>query len=98
MPLIFRAMLADGDMPKIGPSAKLLGVRVAPQKPADIPVSAQGTVLPRTEGMSVAPSIGKLPHHRIPVRLRSRFPRATGDPKLICWKMGEGPFAEAQIS
>lgn len=38
MPLIYRAMLKDGDKPRVGSKKNMLGVRVPPDKPFDIPV------------------------------------------------------------
>jgi hypothetical protein len=52
--------------------------------------------------MSVAPTAERLPGHRVPVRLRkkypSRFPRATGSNRLHCWWMGEGGFDEGPLT
>jgi hypothetical protein len=57
-------MRADGDgLPACGPSSRMLGVRVD----VDIAVRDDGTVAPRTGGMSVA--VGgpeSLPRHRRP--------------------------------
>jgi hypothetical protein len=58
---IYRSMTKDGDEPKVGPSARSLGVRV----PNDIP-APDGKVTPGSGGMSVAPAWGDLPPWRIP--------------------------------
>src|SRR5438128_3222372 len=92
MPLVFRSMLADGALPKLGSTAKTLGVRVSPSEDGDIPVKSDGTVCPGTGGMSVAPSLRDLPGHRIPRRLKPAIAYARGSNSLFCWKMGEGPF------
>lgn len=95
MPLNFRAMLTDQGKPAIGPTAQSLGVRPG----YDIPLEAGGVVRPGTGGMSVAPDWRKLPVFRIPVRLRHLFPRARGrDPRLRCWRMGDGPFADGPVA
>jgi hypothetical protein len=98
MPLIFRTMFADGDKPQVGPTASTLGVRVAPAAKTDVAVDADGNVLPRTGGMSVAPAWRVLPDHRIPRRLKAKCPRATGNNKLFCWRMGEGPFVACAVN
>lgn len=98
MPLIYRAMLADGDRPKVGSSAMALGVRVPPDKHPDIAVGVHGMVEPQTGGMSVAPAWRLLPLHRIPRRLRAKFPRAAGKNESFLWRMGDGPFIEGPFS
>ncbi len=73
-------------------------MRVPPDEHADIDVGADGRVEPRTGGMSVAPAWRLLPVHRIPRRLRSRFPRAAGKNHFSLWRMGEGPFTEGPFA
>jgi len=97
MALLYRAMLADGDRPQVGPTALTLGVRLPPDEHADIAVNAEGLVEPRTGGMSVAPAWRLLPLHRIPRRLCAKFPRAAGKNALFLWRMGEGPFIEGPL-
>ena len=87
MALVYRAMLADGGRPRVGPSALALGVRVPPDEHADIGIDAEGMVEPGTSGMSVAPAWRLLPTHRIPRRLRAKFRRATGKSELFLWRM-----------
>jgi hypothetical protein len=60
----FRAMIPDTDgFPKIGRSARMLGVRV----PEDIVSDEKGFVAPGMGGMSVAPkSAWNIPNHRRP--------------------------------
>jgi hypothetical protein len=91
-------MLAEGTLPKLGSTAKTLGVRVSPMQDRDIPVGSDGTVRPGTGGMSVAPSLGDLPGHRIPKRLRPAIAYARGSNSLYCWRMGEGPFESAPLA
>ena len=77
MPLIYRAIFADADgKPLAGTSGKTLGVRLPPDPSADIPVQKDGTVLPQTGGMSVAPVRRDLPYFLIPRRLQKVFPLA----------------------
>ena len=94
MPLIFRAMTVDGGRPRVGPSARMLGVRV----PDDISPDATGVVRPGTGGMSVAPAWRDLPAHRIPARLRHLAPDARGKNEDACWRMGQGPFQAGPLS
>jgi hypothetical protein len=98
MPVVYRAMVADGDRPKVGPSALALGARVPPDEHPDIVVGVEGMVEPRTGGMSVAPAWRLLPVHRIPRRLRVKFPRAAGKNESFLWRMGDGPFNEGPFS
>ena len=64
MTMYFRAMTPDADrLPAVGDSARKLGVRV----PQDVTPDANGTVIPQSGGMSVAPdSMWNLPNHRRP--------------------------------
>jgi hypothetical protein len=94
MPLIYRSMQKDGDRPKLGRTAKTLGVRI----PGDIAVDATGHVSPGTGGMSVVPAWRLLKSHRIPMRLRHFCPDATGKTDLSCWKMGEGEFKDGPLA
>jgi hypothetical protein len=48
--------------------------------------------------MSVAPAWRLLPVHRIPRRLRAKFPRPAGKNQCFVWRMGEGPFREAPVA
>jgi hypothetical protein len=97
MPLIYRAMQADGAGPMIGHTGgDTLGVREG----VDITPSG-GMVYPNTGGMSVAPSKEDLPDHLIPKRLRKQgYPgarRSNNRPETFPWRMGEGEFEEAQL-
>jgi hypothetical protein len=102
MPLIFRAMLADGDKPMLGASKRTLGACIGSGPNDDISVDEQDCVHPGTGGMSISPSADRLPMHRIPRRLKERFPdrfaEATGSNRLWIWSMGEGPFEAGQIA
>lgn len=88
MPRIYRSMTREGDQPKVGPSARTLGVRPG----IDVTPDPNGNVRPETGGMSVAPSWRVLPPWRIPKRLDSMVPGATGKDEDACWSFGEGPF------
>ncbi len=92
MPVIYRSMLIEDDKPKNGSTATTLGVRVPPDKNADISVEVDGTVLPNTGGMSVAPAWRSLPIFRISRRLRDKIEGAAGSADVFCWRMGNGPF------
>ena len=98
MPLIYRAMLADGDSPLVGATNKTLGVRFPPEKHSDIPVEPDGSVGPGTGGLSLAPAWRVLPHFLIPRRLRHLNRNAAGNNSLHRWCMGEGPFADGPIA
>ena len=94
MPLIYRSMQKDGDRPKLGRTAKTLGVRI----PGDIAVDDSGRVFPKTGGMSVVPAWRLLKTHRIPARLKHLCRDATGKKDLSCWKMGEGEFEDGPLA
>jgi hypothetical protein len=93
-------MKRDGECPAVGRGAELLGVRVGGSTKEDIPVE-DGMVEPGTGGMSVSPRPEALPSHRLPRRLRDkypdRFPKAAGSASLHCWSLGEGPFLAASV-
>jgi hypothetical protein len=99
MPLIFRSMQADGNLPRIGSDSSSLGVRTGTdeEQPSDIPVE-DNRVRPGTGGMSVAPSARLLPIHKIPKQFRARYPGARGSNKLICWRTGDGPFIAGPLA
>lgn len=88
--------MADG-RPEVGCGGNLLGVRVGSGETDDIP-EENGYVQPGTGGMSVSPSLETLPPHRIPRRLQSRIPEATGSNQLHCWSMGEGAFVHSSVT
>lgn len=98
MPLIYRVMTRDGDKPKVGPTARMLGVRVPPAKKPDIIPRADGIVDPMTGGMSVAPRVHNLPFYRVPARYRALVPDANGKEQDACWQMGEGSFVAAAVA
>jgi hypothetical protein len=87
-------MKREGDFPLVDASANGLGVR--PND--DIPVDQSGNVQSNTGGMSVVPDGRSLPAHRIPKRLKSKFPRATGINALFCWRLGDGPFVDSVVN
>ena len=60
---IFRGTTEEKGEPKVGDSARTLGVR--PNR--DIPVDTNGNVHPNTDGVSVSPSPQDLPPHRKPI-------------------------------
>jgi hypothetical protein len=98
MPLVYRAMLRDGDKPKIGPTKKTLGVKAGNDPHDDIAPDANGNVWPGTGGMSVVPNWRDLPAHRIPERLQRICPKARGKNDYGCWRMGDGPFENGDVA
>lgn len=100
MPLMYRIMIADGDKPLVGNGANQLGVRDDPARP-ELPIADDGTVHRGTGGLSVSPSMERLPVHLIPKRLKSLFPGARGSnnkPWLVSWHMGEGEFVSGPVT
>ncbi len=69
MPKIYRAMMADGELPRVGAAANMLGVRTTGES-VDIAIEDDGTVAPGGGGLSVAPNWRKLPPSVVPTRLR----------------------------
>jgi hypothetical protein len=93
-------MIADGDGPQVGGGANCLGVRDG-LDPPEIPIDANGGVRRGTGGMSVSPSVERLPPHLIPKRLKHLFPGAVGSnnkPLLVPWHIGEGPFVSGRVT
>ena len=97
MPQIYRAMTDDGGKPQIVNTARGLGARIGNGPNFDLPMTRDGNVTPTSGGMSVSPSWRSLPEHRIPRRLRSVVPGASGKDQDACWRMGSGPFSEGEI-
>ena len=100
MPKVYRSMRkADDDKPVVEASAKGLGVR-AKGKPDenDVNLDEAGNVVLDGKGMSVSPSWRDLPPHRIPKRLKDRFPPARGSNDVDCFTMGAGPFRDEALS
>ena len=92
-------MLADGNVPRVGNDAVSLGVRCEDGSGhADIEVFEGGVVRPGIRGMSVVPSLERLPRHRVPRTLKSVLEGARGRVDLICWRMGEGSFVESPVA
>jgi hypothetical protein len=61
--MIFRSMISDGGQPKVGNSARTLGIRPG----LDIPIGPGNMVSPESGGMSVALDTPlNLPKHRLP--------------------------------
>lgn len=98
MPLIYRVMTRDGNKPKVGNSARTLGVRVPPNSEPDVVPKADGTVEPGMGGMSVSPDVYSLPAHRLPKRYDAYVPKAHGKEQDVCWRMGEGSFIASDVA
>jgi hypothetical protein len=71
---------------------------VSPDRNADIPAEVDGTVLPNTGVMSVAPAWRSLPFFRISRRLRDKIEGAAGSADVFCWRMGSGPFIAGTVA
>lgn len=97
MPKIWRGMRRVDDKPETGAGGNLLGVRIGLHESDDI-VEEDGYVQPGNGDMSVSPSLETLPPHRMPRRLQSPFPEASGSNQLYCWSMGEGDFFACQVA
>ena len=104
---MFRGMLREGDLPRVGPARNALGVVTSAEKPEnaprewvpDIDPDGAGVVRTATGGMSVAPSLSALPAHRIPERLRERgVTKAVGSNKLFVWSHGDGDFQAGPVA
>jgi hypothetical protein len=95
-------MLIEGDKPKVERGAKALGVRPGSEPNSDIPVDDAGNVSPGTGGMSVSPSLDKLPMHRVPRRLAQKYPKrfggATASNNFWCWWRGTGPWQDGPFA
>ena len=81
---VVRSMIENSEgLPKIGDSARTLGVR----RGVDIPVDNNGIVYPNTGGMSVSPDVDGLPSHRKP-------PEYGGTGKDPVWKINIGDLGD----
>jgi hypothetical protein len=100
MPLLWRGMRMKDDQPEVGRGKNLLGVVVG-SDPGDDIAETDGQVQPGTGGMSVAPTADLLPSHRVPKRLKvkypDRFPDAVGSNQLHCWSLGDGAFVAGAV-
>jgi hypothetical protein len=98
MPLVFRAMIREGNWPQVAPRRDALGVVPGDPPAGDIPLDSTGHVAPATGGMSVTRSWRDLPPGRIPKRLRPFAQDARGSNKFTCWYMGDGRFESSSIN
>ena len=100
MPKIYRAMEGDDGYPRVGSTARCLGVRVPTdgvRVPTDIEPDADGLVYCGERGMSVGPSVAALPTHRIPRRLKHIAWDAAGKDSDYVWSMGSGQFEDGNL-
>ncbi len=82
-------------LPVVGSnSSSELGVRAG----VDISVDSVGNVILDASGMSVAPEWRNLEFTRIPKRLRTLVPGATGSNTTACFTCGTGPFLRSEVS
>jgi hypothetical protein len=99
MPQIFRPMKRDAeDLPEVGTRSKELGVRVPPDKNADIDLDSAGRVELNRRGMSVTADWHQLMPHLIPKRLKQLVYGAAGPDELAIFRFGEGVFEDATIN
>lgn len=98
MPLIYRSMEVEGNLPKVGSEKNMLGVRISPNSHPDVIPDENGIIRSGAGGMSVAPNWRNLPLHLIPKRLNGIIKDARGPNRLRCWKMGEGAFESTQLT
>lgn len=99
MPTMFRSMKRAGDgLPVVGTNSKELGVRVPPNKHADIDLDANDCIVLNGKGLSVAADWRELLPHLIPRRLKSLSPDASGANTLACYRMGSGAFAAGAVN
>jgi len=93
--------MLDGK-PQVGRGALLLGVRVGPGEYDDINPDEHGHVQPGQGGMSASSNLESLPLHRVPIRLREkypqRFPDARAPNSVHCWWMGNGDFVSGPLT
>jgi hypothetical protein len=91
-------MLEEKGLPKIGNTAKTLGVRVPPHPAPDIVPDANGLVHPPTpalsRGMSCAPTIQDLPSHRRPLEWSGTQKHAM----FKVWKIDDGELGPDLIA
>ncbi|NUQ76979.1 MAG: hypothetical protein HUU21_25880 [Polyangiaceae bacterium] len=102
-PKMYRAMIPQPSststplIPAVGTDGNKLGVRVPPHPRADVHPDSSGNVGPIGEGLSVAPSLRKLPQVLVPERLRDKRPGARGSNTLQVFCLGEGAFVRAPV-
>lgn len=98
MPRIVRPMYADDEgLPRVGTTAKCLGVRPPPNSHADVELDEAGNVTLNRKGLSVSQDWRQLPGHLIPEHLDDGFNGASGKGMRI-FVRGEGSFDEALVA
>jgi hypothetical protein len=94
-------MKMEGGRPQIGNGGYFLGVRIGSADNDDINPDENGFVQPGQGGMSVSSSLDALPSHRLPRRLREKYPQRIPDARapnsVHCWHMGNGDFASGPL-
>ena len=95
MPRVFRIMIKETDgLPTLGQTSSCLGVRSG----VDVDLDAQNNVIVNGKGMSVAPNWRDINVNRIPRRLRTFVPGATGSNNTFCFRAGTGAFAKGAFA
>ena len=98
MPRIVRPMRFDNDgRPLVGSQSKCLGVRVPPNRHADIDLDNAGKVVLNRKGLSVSKDWRSLPPHLIPEHLDDGFNGASGKGMRV-FVHGTGAFHEGPVS
>jgi hypothetical protein len=91
-------MRADSDnLPLVGSQSKCLGVRVPPNRFADIDLDQDAKVVLNRKGMSVSKDWRNLPGHLIPDQLDDGLNSASGKGMRV-FVHGTGPFDEGPVS
>jgi hypothetical protein len=98
VPRIVRPMRVDTDgLPLVGNQSKCLGVRVPPNRFADIDLDRDGKVILNRKGLSVSKDWRGLPGHLIPEHLDDGFNGASGKGMRV-FVHGVGSFDEGPVS
>ena len=98
MPRIVRPMKVDPDhLPRVGCASNCLGVRVPPNKNADIDLDSGGNVILNGKGMSVSDDWRKLSGHLIPEGLDDGQNNARGKGMRV-FVHGSGRFEDGTVT
>jgi hypothetical protein len=91
-------MRVDNDgLPLVGDQSKCLGIRVPPNRYADIDLDGSGNIILNRKGLSVSKDWRDLPGHLIPEHLDNGFNNASGKGMRV-FVHGSGMFEEGPVS